>query len=302
MIQGRASRGLFLFHTPVVHKSCNHRFINCSAQIVLPAMLKDDLLDAAIEAALAGSEEILKVYAREFSVEEKDDRSPLTEADKNANTAIMRILERTDIPVLSEEGKELEVAERRSWKRFWMVDPLDGTKEFIKRNGEFTVNIALIEGSEPVMGVIHVPVKDTLYVGTRANGAYKLEKAGTFKGKPSYEWIELAQALPVQSEERPFTVVASRSHMSPETEAFIKEKESHHGSVEIASIGSSLKICLVAEGSADVYPRYAPTMEWDTAAGHAIVLAAGKDITDHATGKRMQYNKENLLNNWFVVE
>ena len=265
-------------------------------------MLKDDLLDAAIEAAFAGSEEILEVYGSEFTVEQKEDRSPLTEADKRANDAITRILNITSIPILSEEGKELETAERQAWGRFWMVDPLDGTKEFVKRNGEFTVNIALIEGTEPVMGVIHVPVKDTLYLGTRANGAYKLENAGTFRGKPSYEWLDQAQALPVRSEDRPFTVVASRSHMSPETEAFIKEKEAAHGNVEIASIGSSLKICLVAEGAADVYPRYAPTMEWDTAAGHAIALAAGKDITDHATGERMQYNKENLLNNWFVVE
>lgn len=265
-------------------------------------MLKDDLLDAAIEAALAGSKEIIEVYAKDFSVQQKADRSPLTEADQRAHDAIEHVLRITGIPVLSEEGKELAVSERQSWKRFWMVDPLDGTKEFVKRNGEFTVNIALIEGSEPVMGIIHVPVTDVLYIGTRANGAYKLENAGTFRGRPSYEWLDQAQALPVRSEDRPFTVVASRSHMSPETEAFIKDKESDHGQVEIASIGSSLKICLVAEGAADVYPRYAPTMEWDTAAGHAIALAAGKDITDHATGKRMQYNKTNLLNNWFVVE
>jgi len=265
-------------------------------------MKQDPLLDLAISAALAGSAEILEVYSQEFSVEHKSDNSPLTEADKRAHNAIVSILEKADIPILSEEGKELPLETRRSWDRLWIVDPLDGTKEFVKRNGEFTVNIALVEQGVPVLGVIHVPVKDVLYFGKQGEGAYKLENAATFKREPSYEWNSMATSLPIVNSDRPYTVVASRSHMSAETEAFIDQKKADHGSVEIASIGSSLKICLVAEGAADVYPRYAPTMEWDTAAGHGIALAAGKDIIDHTTGKRMQYNKENLLNNWFTVE
>jgi 3'(2'), 5'-bisphosphate nucleotidase len=265
-------------------------------------MEKNPLLDSAVMAAIEASKEILEVYGESFAVEQKEDHSPLTEADKRAHLKILEYLVPTGIPVLSEEGKQLPVKERQSWNRFWMVDPLDGTKEFVKRNGEFTVNIALIDNGVPVMGVIHVPVTDILYVGVQGTGAYKLENAGTFSKKPSYEWLAMAKPLPIDNPNRPYTVVASRSHMSPETEAFIGEREKEHGSVEITSIGSSLKICLVAEGEADVYPRYAPTMEWDTAAGHAIALAAGKDIIDYSTGQRMQYNKENLLNNWFTVE
>ena len=242
------------------------------------------------------------MYGEEFTVEQKEDKSPLTEADRRAHLRIVDLLGPTGINILSEEGKELPVETRQAWSTFWMVDPLDGTKEFVKRNGEFTVNIALIEGSAPVLGVIHVPVKDTLYAGIDGDGAFKLENAGTFMNDDSYEWPAMAQPLPIDPIERAYTVVASRSHMSPETEAFIKEKKTLHGNVEIASIGSSLKICLVAEGAADVYPRYAPTMEWDTAAGHAIALAAGKNIIDYSTGEPMRYNKENLLNNWFTVE
>jgi len=265
-------------------------------------MEKDFLLDLAIEASLMASKQILEVYEGDFNVQQKADYSPLTEADMRSHEVIIDILGKSGLPILSEEGKELTYEERRVWKSFWMVDPLDGTKEFVKRNGEFTVNIALIEDEVPVMGVIHVPVTDVLYFGMLDKGAFKLENAATNQGKKSYEWISMADSLPINSKNRPFTVVASRSHMSAETEAFIKEKESEHGEVAIASMGSSLKICLVAEGSADVYPRYAPTMEWDTAAGHAISLAAGKQIIDYTTGKPMRYNKENLLNNWFTVQ
>ena len=264
--------------------------------------IMEELLDIAIEAALKGSEEILEVYGREFVVEQKEDYSPLTEADKRAHEAISGVLESTGLPILSEEGKLMDYDNRKEWSRFWMVDPLDGTKEFVKRNGEFTVNIALIENGDPVMGVIHVPVSDVLYLGASGKGSFKVDKAATIKGKKTYEWIAMAKTLPMSSDTRPYTVVASRSHLSVETSDFIKMKEEEHGNVAIASMGSSLKICLVAEGAADVYPRYAPTMEWDTAAGHAIAMAAGKQIIDYTTGEPMRYNKENLLNNWFTVE
>ena len=261
----------------------------------------DQLLDIAIRGALDGGKEILEVYSSEIAVEMKEDRSPLTLADKNAHKAIMSQLEKTDLPILSEEGKEMDYAERSQWNRFWMVDPLDGTKEFIKRNGEFTVNIALIEDGVPIAGVIYVPVREELYVGVKGQGSHKLSNVGASDAVTIAQLRDSGLKLPVINTDRPFMVVGSRSHMSPETEAFIEELKAEHGEVDIVSMGSSLKICLVAEGAADVYPRYAPTMEWDTAAGHGIALGAGCQVTDYNTGEPMRYNKENLLNNWFLV-
>ena len=260
------------------------------------------LLDAAIEASFAAGREIMAVYGTDFTSEQKADKSPLTEADKRAHKAIAAVLDRTGLPTVSEEGRTMPAAERQAWKRYWLVDPLDGTKEFIKRNGEFTVNIALIDNGAPIGGALYVPVKDTLYFAWHGGGAYRIQQAKTFAGKSAYELAALAERLPVQTERESFTIVASRSHSTPETEAFVAGKEAQHGKVELASIGSALKICLVAEGAADVYPRYAPTMEWDTAAGHAIALEAGRDITDVSTGKSMRYNKNELVNNWFIVQ
>ena len=255
----------------------------------------------AIDAAIDGGKEILKVYESEFAVETKEDRSPLTLADKNAHLAIVAKLEGLGLPILSEEGKSMEYDERKDWDYFWMVDPLDGTKEFIKRNGEFTVNIALIHEGRPIAGVIYVPVTSTLYFAIETLGAWKINSIQT-AGDYFDSLVEAGTTLPADTGRSVYTIVASRSHMSPETETLMKELEAEHGKVDVASMGSSLKICLVAEGAADIYPRFAPTMEWDTAAGHAIVLGAGKEIIDHSTGKPMQYNKENLLNNWFVVK
>ncbi|MBF90713.1 MAG: 3'(2'),5'-bisphosphate nucleotidase [Flavobacteriales bacterium] len=250
------------------------------------------LLNIAIEAAVAAGADILEVYESDFAVEHKDDKSPLTLADKRGHLKIMSYLENTPYPVLSEEGKYLSYDERKDWNLFWLVDPLDGTKEFIKRNGEFTVNIALIENGVPIMGVIYVPVKDILYVGSE-EGAFKYE---TYIAGNSRK-----EALPLSKGNRPYTVVGSRSHMSAETELFFKEKKKEHGSVEVLTFGSSLKLCMVAEGKADAYPRYAPTMEWDTGAGHAIALAAGFNVTKYNTTEPLTYNKEDLLNPWFLV-
>ncbi|MCZ4407837.1 3'(2'),5'-bisphosphate nucleotidase CysQ [Cryomorphaceae bacterium 1068] len=258
-----------------------------------------DLISTAIEAAYLGGLEILDVYDSDFAVETKNDKSPLTLADKRAHLKIVEILGE-DLPVLSEEGKSIEFSERADWDRFWMVDPLDGTKEFVKRNGEFTVNIALIEDGKSVGGVIYVPVKKDLYFGAVGMGSYKISN---YDGN-AYQWYELvgkAESLPASNDSTPYRAVGSRSHMSPETEEFFEELKKEHGEIEIVSMGSSLKICLVAEGSANVYPRFAPTMEWDTAAGHAIAKGAGKNIMDHTTQQEMRYNKENLLNNWFIV-
>ena len=268
-------------------------------------------ISVAIEAALAAGREILDVYSAGFAVEHKADDSPLTEADKRAHRAIAAVLERTGIPVLSEEGRSIAVEERQAWDRYWLVDPLDGTKEFVKRNGEFTVNIALMGrdpdpigplGSHtPIGGVLYVPVTDVLYFAWHGGGAYRLQEATKVEGG-AYERTRMADRLPTTRSREAYTIVASRSHQSPDTLAFIGKMEEQHGTVVLTSMGSALKICLVAEGAADVYPRYAPTMEWDTAAGHAIALEAGMDIVDVSTDQRMRYNKKDLVNNWFIVQ
>jgi 3'(2'), 5'-bisphosphate nucleotidase len=257
-------------------------------------------LQLAIGAAYKAGLEIIDVYSSSFEVELKSDKTPLTEADKRAHNTIATELKGSEYPILSEEGRDIPYTERKNWSTFWMVDPLDGTKEFIKRNGEFTVNIALIEDQKPVMGVIYVPVTQTLYFGLEGKGAFKIAKFNGALGNVE-DWIADARELPIREAERPFTAVGSRSHPSQETTDFLNKLTKKHGQLNLVSMGSSLKICLVAEGAADIYPRFAPTMEWDTAAGHGIALAAGKDIIDHNTGKRMKYNKENLLNNWFIV-
>jgi len=261
----------------------------------------NDLLDLAIQASLDAGKEILEVYSQEdFGVEIKSDKSPLTLADQKSHLAIVKLLEGTDVPILSEEGKSLEYNERKNWTWLWIVDPLDGTKEFIKRNGEFTVNIALVNGQDPVAGIIYVPVSNQLYVGVVGQGAF----LATVGVDEKITWEELkakGSALPIK-EKRSFTGVGSRSHMSPETESYFKGLEEIHGKVEILSKGSSLKLCMVAEGKADVYPRFAPTMEWDTAAGHAIAAAAGFRVLKHTEEGPLKYNKEDLLNPWFIVK
>lgn len=262
-------------------------------------MNRKDLFFNAINAALAGGKEILDVYNSDFAIEHKDDKSPLTEADKRAHLKIVELLECTSIPVLSEEGKNIPYDERKNWSQFWMVDPLDGTKEFIKRNGEFTVNIALIENQESTMGVIYVPVTGELYFSDEK--AYKAENM-RLKVKSLEELLQNAQILPLPQTRKNYIVVGSRSHMSEETETYINEQKELHNEVDILSKGSSLKLCMVAEGAADSYPRFAPTMEWDTAAGQAIVRGSGANVINWETQDTMLYNKENLLNSWFLVK
>jgi 3'(2'), 5'-bisphosphate nucleotidase len=260
-----------------------------------------DLLKISLEAAIKAGKKILEVYENEFEVETKSDNSPLTEADKRSHHAIKDILSPLDIDILSEEGKLLSYDERKDWKRFWLIDPLDGTKEFIKRNGEFTVNIALVENGFPIAGVVHVPVTGKTYYGDADNGSYAFTY-NEIDERPIEEYMNGAEKLPEASAPEIYTVVASRSHNTPETENFIEEKRKQYGEVNCISSGSSLKLCLVAEGKANIYPRLAPTMEWDTAAGHAVAKFAGCNVYDYKTGKELQYNKENLLNPWFVVE
>ena len=259
-----------------------------------------ELLEIAIKASLAAGKRIMEIYENEdFEVDFKGDNSPLTKADLASHEIIMDFLEETDIPVLSEEGKDLAYEERKNWKQLWIVDPIDGTKEFIKRNGEFTVNIALVEDQKPILGVIYVPALEELYYAEKGIGSYKA--SGVTASYKLDRLDLLAKQLPLRNQDNKYRVVASKSHLSPETEEYIKSLEKEHGKVETISKGSSLKLCMVAEGVAQQYPRFAPTMEWDTAAGQAICTYAGKTVLDYETKEEMLYNRKKLLNNWFLV-
>lgn len=255
----------------------------------------EDITNIALEAGKA----IMEIYKRDFQIDYKDDKSPLTEADTKSNEIICEALEKLypNIPMLSEENKTVEFSERKDWEYYWCIDPIDGTKEFIKKNDEFTVNIALIHNDTPVLGVVYAPAIDKMYISKKNEGAF-------LNG----------QRLPLKQEGKEFIVVASKSHLSEETQTFIDDLKSAYPNLESNSKGSSLKLCMVAEGQADIYPRIAPTMEWDTAAAHAIVLETGKNVYRYDENisaldylknkdklKPMVYNKENLLNPYFVV-
>ena len=258
------------------------------------------LMDTAIKAALLAGEKIMEVYASgDFEIAHKEDSSPLTLADRQAHLVISNLLETTGIPVLSEEGIHLPYPERKQWKTFWLVDPLDGTKEFISRNGEFTVNIALIEENKSIAGVIYSPVSKELYVGLVGSGAWKM--VGPEQDCTLDRISKQGTKLPVNKMKGQYTVAASRTHLDDQTIAFIEDLKKLHPELRLIRMGSSLKFCLLAEGCADIYPRFAPTMEWDTAAGHALVKAVGKNVflTDQQT--EIHYNKENLMNPYFIV-
>ncbi len=258
-------------------------------------------LNTAIKAALEAGEAIMKVYNSNIAVEYKEDKSPLTKADKNANTIINSYLKQTEFPIISEENKQTDFTIRQTWETCWIVDPVDGTKEFIKRNGEFTVNIALVKEGKPLLGVIYVPVSKTLYfANVEEKQAYKSE-LNSHKTEIS-KVFEVAQVLnKANSENNKVRVVGSRSHMNSETQEYIEILKQTGRDVEIVSKGSSLKFCIIAEGKADVYPRFAPTMEWDTAAGQAICNSVGIDVISQETKEPLLYNKKNLLNPRFIV-
>ncbi|NNE75759.1 MAG: 3'(2'),5'-bisphosphate nucleotidase CysQ [Pricia sp.] len=262
----------------------------------------EKIYQTAITAAIEGGKEILKVYhLDEVQVEFKGDNSPLTLADKAANEEIIRFLVKTDYPVISEEKKQLDYSIRKRWTTYWIVDPLDGTKEFIKKNGEFTVNIALCKKGIPIFGVIYVPVsRDLYYTVVSDQKAFKtvLDKNHQV---PSKFCREVDRIFPARKSKTYLRVVGSRSHMNEETVDFIERLKKEYSEVEIVSKGSSLKFCLVAEGKADVYPRFAPTMEWDTAAGHAICKAVGLKVISVGANKELIYNKDNLINPYFLV-
>lgn len=329
----------------------------------------------ALSAAKSAGRAILEVYNRDFDVRYKDDQSPLTMADQQSHDIIVaQLSDQTGerLPILSEEGKDIPFEHRSRWEYFWLVDPLDGTKEFVKRNDEFTVNIALIYRTRPVLGVIYVPVKDSFYFAAEDLGAYRLDnsdilemiadKASAKKNRWLKKILECSVKLPLDplasgpispildhqtkpvrhvsenlpagpaafplqrsagekcqcesvcvcsqesilsnsrnSVNKPFIIVGSRSHSSKELEYFVEDMRKKHQQVEFISAGSSLKLCLVAEGRADIYPRLGPTMEWDTAAGQAIVEQAQGRVLNSETNEPLRYNKKNLLNSWFIV-
>ncbi len=275
---------------------------------ILPEDESTRLLYVAVNAALAAGREVMNVYQGRVDVQWKADRSPLTEADLRAHRVIAERLacDSPEIPVLSEEAADIPYAARRGWSRCWLVDPLDGTKEFIKRNDEFTINIALVQDGAPVAGVVHAPALNRCWLGAVGLGAYRLEIDPG--GEPPGTWDALvrgAKALPLtghRESHRPLIVVASRSHRNAETDVFIESLRAAHPKLELISAGSALKLCLVAEGAADVYPRFAPTMEWDTAAGHAVCAACGIPVRTHPGEEPLTYNKEELLNPWFMID
>ena len=250
--------------------------------------ISSELLEALKEAAIEAGEAVLEVYNSDFDVSYKEDDSPLTEADRRSHVIIeKKISELTpNIPLLSEEGSSVAWPIRKEWDLFYLVDPLDGTKEFVKRNGDFTVNIALIRGDRPVLGVVHVPVKGVTYWASEGRGAYRCEAGG------APEKIAAKNSI----NDDGIVAVASRSHGAEATEAFLDNFKVK----ERVSRGSSLKFCLVAEGTAHLYPRFGPTWEWDTAAGHCVVNEAGGTVTD-LEGEILLYNKESLLNKGFIA-
>jgi 3'(2'), 5'-bisphosphate nucleotidase len=271
-----------------------------------------DLLLTAINAALEAGDAIGQVYRRDFAVASKQDQSPLTQADCDSHEIILRHLSPTGIPVLSEEGRDIPYGERAGWVQLWIVDPLDGTKEFIKRNGEFTVNIALVAAGSPLLGVVLAPEMDRLYFGARELGAWRAstadvgcllkESRDSTKGHLWEGLMGVSRKLPLPDlKPEIYTIVGSRSHATPELAAFIAAKRAEYPRVEFISAGSSLKICLVAEGAADIYPRLGPTMEWDTAAGQGVVEAAGGRLIDADSRQPLRYNRQDLLNPWFYV-
>jgi len=254
---------------------------------------------AIINTISKAGQAMLDIYeSGDFGIERKADNSPLTLADQAANKMIIETLEKMDYPILSEEGKSIEYKDRKHWDKFWLVDPLDGTKEFIKKNGEFTINIAFIENGQATTGFVYAPILKDFYLGINKETALKftLEVGEQINKLPTN-----AQILKVQKPQKEVMVVASRSHFNKETEAFINQLKEEYSKVDFISKGSSLKLCMVAEGTAHIYPRFGPTMEWDTAAAHAVVSAAGGQVLT-PEGEELLYNKENLLNPFFIVK
>lgn len=263
------------------------------------------LLKLAITAAFKAGEEILNIYSTDFYVETKSDNTPVTLADKASGQWITKLLAPSGIPVISEEEEILDYSVRRLWKQVWIVDPLDGTKEFVKRNGEFAVNIALVENNRPVIGIIYSPVLKDIYFAYKDGGSYKITQHDMIveltKKNITDHLFEFAKKLPAQKLPKTYTVVGSRSHLSRDINEHVNKLRNLYGEVDMISVGSSIKQCWVAEGKAHEYVRYGTTMEWDTAAGQCILEEAGCQLLDLQTGEPMLYNREDMRNNFFIA-
>nr|VFJ52277.1 MAG: 3'(2'),5'-bisphosphate nucleotidase [Candidatus Kentron sp. FW] len=254
-------------------------------------------LDASRRIAHAAGDAILAIYTGDFTVYEKSDASPLTEADLAAHREIMAGLDGLEprLPILSEESARIPFSERSHWESYWLVDPLDGTREFIKRRDEFTVNIALVHHGRPVLGVVHAPVHGRTYFAARGLGAYRQD--GRHRDEPQAPvTIHVRHQL-----QKPLRILGSRSHSSELLDEYLTKASPQFGPYELVTIGSSLKFCLIAEGAADLYPRFGPTSEWDTAAAHAIVLEAGGQVTDMNLRELVYNRKDSLLNPFFFA-
>ncbi|WP_332649009.1 3'(2'),5'-bisphosphate nucleotidase CysQ [Lysinibacillus sp. 54212] len=265
-----------------------------------------NILEIAKTAFEAG-QQILDVYHSDgMTVEYKNDASPVTIADKKSHNYICDKLSSLypTIPLISEEGELPDYKQRERWHTAWLIDPLDGTKEFIKRNGEFTVNIGLIKRGTPILGVIYLPSQDTMYFASSRLGSYKMEKCNTTLQKvySESELIDASEKLPITQPRDSLAIVVSRSHFSTITQAYIDQIQQQVGDVHIIEAGSSVKMCLIAEGSADIYPRLSYSMEWDTAAGEAIVTFSGGRVEEYNTGLPLQYNKEHLKNPFHIAK
>jgi 3'(2'), 5'-bisphosphate nucleotidase len=266
------------------------------------------LLHTAIIAAINAGNEILQIYNTPFNVNYKSDNTPVTNADKAASKLIIETLNTTNIPVISEEEDVPGYEIRKKWKSLWMVDPLDGTKEFVKRNGEFTVNIALIENQKPVIGVIYSPVFKHLYFAANLLGSFKINAhhvIDLINNNLINNFDEIkakAKTIITNTQTNDFTIIASRSHLSADLNIYIKKLENIKGPIKLINVGSSIKMCWVAEGIANEYPRYGTTMEWDTAAGHCILNNAGGTIINIENNFPLIYNKQNLKNPNFIAK
>ncbi|MER2108371.1 MAG: 3'(2'),5'-bisphosphate nucleotidase CysQ [Solibacillus sp.] len=265
-------------------------------------MLKTIQIHDIVKIAFEAGQKILPIYKTDhLKVDVKSDDSPVTLADKTAHYYIYEQLSTRypDIPVISEEGDIADFTVRKEWRYAWLVDPLDGTKEFIKKNGEFTINIGLLQEGVPVLGVIYIPAQDIMYFASSDIGSYKL--ANCAQALAEQDVTGAAQKLPLPKQHEGIRVVVSRSHSSAETEDYLNELAQQHTIIETIASGSSIKMCLIAEGVADIYPRLSYSMEWDTAAGEAIARYSGAHVEVYPTKFPMQYNKENLKNPFHIV-
>ncbi len=265
----------------------------------MSALQYKDLLGIALDAIITAGKAVMEIYLNSYKIEIKKDNSPLTYADLKSNDIITSYLAKTSIPLISEESSTVAYEKRRTWDRFWIVDPLDGTKEFIQKNGEFTINIALVENQKPVVGVVFAPATGTLYFSSLNEGAFKI----ILDSKKDYDCEEIIlKSVPVKTiKNKKLVVAASRSHLNLKTIDFVENLKVKYPGTKVINKGSSLKFCLVAEGFASIYPRFGRTMEWDSAAGHAIINEAGGKIITPDNGNELIYNKLEMFNPDFIA-